>query len=236
MNLVFPRFMRSSKSLVLVLAVVFATSAAIAQGAQAAKFTAETYPAHIIATQLNAQGFSFRAGVRTVSCPNGTLVADLLTESLETVNFSPSYANCTSNPGGGPATVRTMGGYFKIKVGAAAGGGAFNATLEVECEAPGCMEVLIYQTAAKHMGNEPLCVYEIPSQAAVAGVVLTNQGAGAGRNVKVKFNATVSAKVLVGLPAVCGAAVGGAAVATVLTGELEAVAKNAGLNDGLDIG
>jgi hypothetical protein len=136
----------------------------VASAASASQYTASSYPA--TGTGSNT------AGKETFTTPGGTVQCDshfvgTLAAASSTLTVTPTYTNCVAF-GFLNATVDFMGCDYLFHAGAAQGGGVYNNSADIVCEA----------------GEGPVtikagtCVVDVPAQTGLTNVKTTNQGDG----------------------------------------------------------
>jgi hypothetical protein len=185
-------------------------SAVVASAAHAAtgKFTAEAYPATITGTQVVVDHWTFAGGVRTVTCEDVTFHGTI-TASSDPMTLNPTYNKCHSQAGVLPATI-TMNGcdYTLFPQTVTSTTGTLQTTLD--CPAGRDVEIHIYENAAKHAANQPLCQYTINAQGPIPAGEYHDEGSGAAEDVTWTTTETPAATVTKGSKILCGAAAGAA--------------------------
>lgn len=156
---------------------LFAVIASAAH-AETGELTAAAYPSIITGQQAPGLNFDLGAGAaRTVECGISTL-SSTIGEATDPVTFKPFYANCISEPGAFPTTVRTNGCHYTVGVskpgttGLAAPTGRMQVALT--CPPGQQIEIHVYETAAKHAANNSTCTYDLGPQGPIAGGIYHN--------------------------------------------------------------
>lgn len=204
---------RILKTLGLAAAAVAALVAVMAPSAQAetGALTSVGFPSIVTGPKVNA-GPTFDIGngpLRTVSCES-KLDATLFGPT-DPVTFTPTYNNCTSEPGGATPVTITMNGCDYLvgfskpgTTGPAAPTGLMHAW--VQCPAGQQIEIHVYANAFAHAMNVSTCTYDLFPQGQVAAGVYHNvvEG-GALPDVLATVNAKFTARSTIGFGgAVCG--------------------------------
>jgi hypothetical protein len=147
--------------------------------AETGELTAAEFPAIVTGEQVPGLNFDLGVGAaRTVECGISTL-ATTITGPTDPVTFKPAYANCISEPGGLPTTVKTNGCHYRVGVSRPGTTGVESATtgrmqFSLTCPVGQQIEIHVYETPAKHMANNPTCTYDIAPQGPVAGGIYHN--------------------------------------------------------------
>ncbi|HEX5928507.1 MAG TPA: S8 family peptidase [Solirubrobacterales bacterium] len=190
---------------------VFVTAGEAPTGLFAAsgKLEAESYPVDVAAEQSPSATQVLSFSTRPFECQ--TVFGDgKLSAASSQVSLEATYSGCQGTILGTklPATVKMNGCSYRLNV--QAGGPPFSAKLDVTCAKEGeAIEALAYLSAEKQAKNEPLCTYKIAPQSNLAGISLTNLGAGSERRVATAFNLTgIAYTKTQGTLANCGAASG----------------------------
>jgi hypothetical protein len=178
---------------------------ASAAHAETGELTAAEYPAIITGEQVPGLNFDLGAGgVRTVECGISTL-SSTLAGPTDPVTFKPGYANCISEPGALPTTIRLNGCHYRVGVSKPGTTGVETETtgrmqFSLTCPVGQQIEIHVYETPAKHAANNPTCTYDIAPQGPVAGGIY--------HNLMADIMATVGANLAVfntqGPPGTCG--------------------------------
>jgi hypothetical protein len=190
---------RILRTLGLAVAAVLSMSGLLAAAAQAetGALTSPMFPAIVTGEQLGGVTFDIgEAPIRTIAC-NSTLDATL-NGPTDPVTFTPTYANCNSQPGGPtPVTVTMNGCDYSVgfsrpgTTGEAFPTGLMHAS--INCPAGQRIEIHVYENAALHGANVSTCTYDIGPQGPVpAGVYHNTFGAipDVAATINAKFTAT----------------------------------------------
>jgi hypothetical protein len=153
---------RNLKVLGLALVAILAMSVMVASAASASTYTASSYTA--IGTGANT------AGKETFTTPGGTVQCDShfegsLTAPSSTLTVTPKYTNCVAF-GFLNATVDFMGCDYLFHAGASKGGGVYDNSTDIVCEAG---EGPVTITAGT-------CKVDVPAQTGLTNVKTTNSG------------------------------------------------------------
>jgi hypothetical protein len=153
---------RNLKVLGLALVAVLAMSAMVASAASASSYTGSAYPT--TGTGSNT------SGKETFTTPGGTVQCDshfegTLAAASSTLTVTPKYTNCVAF-GFLNATVDFMGCDYLFHAGAAQGGGVYNNSVDIVCEAG---EGPVTITAGT-------CKVDVPAQTGLTNVKTTNSG------------------------------------------------------------
>ena len=183
---------RNLKALGLALVAAFAFAAVSASSALAvtepvAHFTASEYPSYIEGNQIGNHTFTTPLGTITCTTAHFSSKANKLAKAATSLTVTPEYTGCSTKTALGqvyPTTVTTNGCTYTFTVHEK------GTTTEAEIETPGgvkekaithtwtgdvhilCpvgvqgIEVHAYETAAKHLSNEPICTYTVKPQTA----------------------------------------------------------------------
>jgi hypothetical protein len=190
---------RNLKLLGLAVAAVLSMSAVLASAAQAETgvLTAPQFPA--IVTGEQPGGVTFDIGeppFRNVTCGISRLDATLVGPT-DPVTFTPTYANCASDPGPTPVTITMNGCDYVIGFGrpGTTNQPATTGTMHawINCPAGQQIEIHVYQDEFAHAGNVSTCTYDIKPQGPVpAGIYHNTFGAipDVDATVNAKFTAT----------------------------------------------
>jgi hypothetical protein len=177
--------------------------------AETGALTAEKYPAFITGEQGAGASFDFGPGpFRTVACATSDLNATI-NGPADPVTFKPVYANCTSEPGGFPATVTTNGCDYRIGVSKPNTTGVAMPTTgrmqaSLFCPAGAQLEVHVYQNAAMHAANVSTCTYDVGPQGPVPGGIYHNTPGAIPSDVLATVNATFNGLSTIGPAFICG--------------------------------
>lgn len=188
---------------------LFAVMASAAH-AETGNLTAAEYPAFITGEQGPGASFDIGAGaVRTVSCATSDLNATI-PGPADPVTFKPVYANCTSEPGGFPATVTTHGCDYRIGVSkpmtteiAFPTTGRMQASLF--CPAGEQLEIHVYENAAMHAAGVSTCSYDLGPQGPVNGGIYHNTPGAVPTDVLATVDATFNGLSTMGPAFICAA-------------------------------
>ena len=180
---------RKSKLLALALTMAFALSAVAASAASAepALFTAEVgagETAKVMGGQTEAFGNEFSMNGNPFACEVAALSGEAGTAgpSSTTVSLKPKYENCHVIAFGFitlPATVTVNGCEYKFNAtkntpDTESNNTPFGADLAIVCPENQQIEIHVYESAAKHANDEPLCTYDIAPQTVNSHIQLTN--------------------------------------------------------------
>ncbi|HET7416330.1 MAG TPA: hypothetical protein VFJ61_01725 [Solirubrobacterales bacterium] len=202
---------RKFKALGLTLGAIAALIAVAAPAAQAetGALTSPVFPTIVTGPKVNV-GPTFDIGaVRTVSCES-KLDATLFGPT-DPVTFTPTYNNCTSEPGGATPVTVTMNGCDYLvgfskpgTTGPAAPTGLMHAW--IQCPGAAQIEIHVYANAFAHAMNVSTCTYDIGPQGQVPAGIYHNQAeAGMIPDVLATVNAKFTARSTIGFGgAVCG--------------------------------
>ena len=223
---------RNLKALGLALLAIVALSAVVSSVAQANNVTASKYPTVITGIDDQVEHgklvkLVIGNGARSVECTVDTLEATLTAETTA-VTTTPTYDECFANTDTKiPATVTMNGCDYVLEATSKTTGQA-----TVKCPEGKQIEVHIYENAAKHAENKPLCTYDIKAQPALPGVGIETKNVGTATedltlNLQVKEIKTLST---IGSAIVCGIASGTTGNSTLsgsytATGETDNAAK-----------
>jgi hypothetical protein len=174
---------RILKTLGLAVAAVAALVAVMAPAAQAETgvLTAQQFPAIVTGEQQG--GTTFDIGeplIGNVECGTSDLDATLVGPT-DPVTFTPTYENCSSEPGLTPVTV-TMNGCDYIVGFGRPGTTGFPITTGsmrawVNCPVGQQIEIHVYENPVRHAENVSTCTYDIQPQGPVnAGVYHNTAG------------------------------------------------------------
>ena len=203
---------RILKAIGLAIASMAAMSAMAASAAHAetGALTSVGFPSIVTGQQLGGVTFDIGAApIRTVSCGTSDLEATLFGPT-DPVTFIPTYANCTSEPGGAtPVTVTLNGCDYSIgfgKPGTTEQQEATTGTMHawVNCPAGQQIEIHVYENAFTHAANVSTCTYDIKPQGQVpAGIYHNTFGAFPDVDATVKATFTATSTIGAG-GAICG--------------------------------
>jgi hypothetical protein len=199
---------RKLRALGLAIGLALTCSATMASGASALTFQSESYPATLTSSAPNAHTLTFAPGVRSVSCGITQLNATL-SASTTTLKGLPSFFNCVSNPGGVPVTIEWNGCDFTLHPTSQSGSTSqFDTTLD--CPAGQRLRFRIFASAAKHVANETMCVYEIDPQGPIAGTSEADaEGAGKTRDLMLTLQLEeIATTITQGTKLLCGGTAG----------------------------
>ena len=231
------RINRNLKALGLTLVAALALGSVVASGAQAeGKFKAGKYPASLAGTSTGAHVFSFAGGVRKISCGESTFrSSEELTAESESAGIWWNYYLCSVN-GGLPFRMSPYGCSLTWSVSKVLSPTTATGAQTYNCPGAGEFQFSIYANAEKEEENIPLCKYGIPSQGPLATIGYENLGSGSTANVNMAINvSSIKVNVLKGGKLICGALTGETTTAQ-YTGNLNLIAKSAGVQTGLSIG
>jgi hypothetical protein len=190
---------RNLKLFGLAVGAMLAMSSMLASAAQAetGALTSGGFPSIVTGEQLGGVTFDIgEAPIRTVECASN--LDATLVGPTDPVTFTPTYANCTSQPGGPtPVTITMNGCDYTIGFGLP---GTTQQPLTtgtmhawVNCPAGQQIEIHVYENAALHAGNVSTCTYDIKPQGPVnAGIYHNTFGAipDVDATINAKFTAT----------------------------------------------
>lgn len=228
--------MRKLKALGLALASMAALVAVAAPAAQAetGTLTSQGFPA--IVTGPQQSGFTFDIGMgplKTVTCESK--LDATLEQPTDPVTFQATYNNCTSEPGGmTPVTITMNGCDYQIGFSrpgttqVAAPTGKMHAS--IACPDNQVIEIHIYESAAAHAENNPICEYDIGPQGPVPAGIYHNVAAAMPIDVLATLSPAFTAKSTIGPAMVCGGNAFNQHLPITLTGSytLRAFADNGG--------
>ncbi len=190
---------RILKSLGLAFGAVLAMSAVLASAAQAETgfLTAQQFPAIVTGEQQGGATFDIgEPPFRNVTCASSKLDATLFGPT-DPVTFTPTYANCASDPGFTPVTITMNGCDYTVgftrpgTTGTPFTTGTMQAW--INCPVGQQIEIHVYLDAFSHAANVSTCTYDIKPQAPVpAGIYHNTFGAipDVDATVNAKFTAT----------------------------------------------
>ncbi len=200
---------RNLKLIGLVVGAVLSMSAVLASAAQAETgvLTAQQFPA--IVTGEQPAGAVFDIGeppFRNVTC--GSKLDATLFGPTDPVTFTPTYNNCTSDPGVTPVTITMNGCDYTVGFGrpGTTNQPATTGTMHawVNCPAGQQIEIHVYQDAFSHAANVSTCTYDIKPQGPVPAGIYHNTF-GAIPDVDATLNAQFTATSTIGAGGViCG--------------------------------
>jgi hypothetical protein len=204
---------RFLKTLCLTAIAAAALIAVMAPAAQAAtgQLTSQMFPSIVTGPKVNP-GPTFDIGngpLRTVSCE--TKLDATLFGPTDPVTFTPTYNNCSSEPGGATPVTITMNGCDYLigfgkpgTTGPQATTGLMHAWLQ--CPAGQQVEIHVYENPFAHAANVSTCTYDIAPQGQVpAGVYHNTAEGGMIPDVDATVNATFTARSTIGFGgAICG--------------------------------
>lgn len=185
--------------LALCMAALAAVMAPAAQ-AQTGAVTTPVYPSILTAQQQGGVTFDIGEqpnwGVTCTSSLDATLVGP-----TDPVTFTPTYANCSADPGFTPVTVTLNGCDYTI--GATKPGttgmppttGTLQAT--IDCPAGQQIEIHVYLDAFAHAANVSTCTYDIAPQGPVPAGIYHNTNVGI-QDVDLTINAKFTARSTIG--------------------------------------
>jgi len=193
---------RILKALGLAMAAMAALVAVMAPAAQAETgiLTTTQYPAIVTGEQLGGVTFDVgQAPIRTIAC-NSKWDATLFGPT-DPVTFTPTYAGCNSEPGGGegptPVTVTMNGCDYVVGFSRPATTGFIGNTGQmhawINCPAGQQIQIHVYENPALHAGNVSTCTYDIGPQGPVPAGVYHNTFGGipdVDATINAKFTAT----------------------------------------------
>jgi hypothetical protein len=191
---------RILRTLGLAAAAIAALVAVMAPAAQAETgvLTSGVFPS--IVTGQQQGGASFDIGeplVRNVVCGTSDLDATLVAPT-DPVTFTPTYENCSSEPGFTPVTITMNGCDYVVGFGKP-GTTGFPATTGsmhawVNCPVGQQIEIHVYENAFTHAANVSTCTYDIQPQGPVNAGVYHNTAGEAipdvDATIRAKFTAT----------------------------------------------
>jgi|SRR5215203_780676 len=204
---------RFLKTLGLVAAAIAALVAVMAPAAQAetGQLTSQMFPSIVTGQKVNP-GPTFDIGnapIRTVNCA-ANLDATLFGPT-DPVTFTPTYAGCTSEPGGAtPVTVTMNGCDYLVGFGKPGTTGQPGTTglmhAWLQCPAGQQIEIHVYENAFMHAANVSTCTYDISPQGQVpAGIYHNTAEGGMIPDVDATINAKFTAVSTIGAGgAICG--------------------------------
>lgn len=170
---------RKLKALALAVGALLVTSAALASAAQAETgvLTASQFPA--IVTGEQPAGAVFDIGeppFRNVTC--GSKLDATLFGPTDPVTFTPTYNNCSSDPGFTPVTITMNGCDYTVGFGrpGTTQQPATTGTLRaaILCPAGQQIEIHVYQDMFSHAANVSTCTYDIKPQGSVPAGIYHN--------------------------------------------------------------
>ena len=202
---------RILKALGLAMAAMATVVAVMAPAAQAetGQLTSGGFPSIVTGQQLGGVTFDVgNAPIRTVSCATSNLESTLV-GPLDPVTFRPTYAGCTSEPGGAtPVTVTLNGCDYTIGFGRPgttqqpATTGTMHAW--INCPAGQQIEIHVYANAFAHAMNVSTCTYDVFPQGPVPAGIYHNTFGGI-PDVDATINAKFTGRSTIGFGgAVCG--------------------------------
>jgi hypothetical protein len=202
---------RKLKVLGLALAAIAALVALAAPAAQAetGALTSPVFPTIVTGPKVNV-GPTFDVGpLRTVSCESK--LDTTLFGPTDPVTFTPTYNNCTSEPGGATPVTVTMNGCDYLVGFSKPGttGQAFPTGLMhawIQCPGAAQIEIHVYGNAFAHAMNISTCTYDIAPQGQVpAGIYHDKAEGGMIPDVLATINAKFTARSTIGFGGeVCG--------------------------------
>ena len=202
------RFLRSLGLAIGAMAAMSAMAASAAQ-AETGVLTSAGFPSIVTGQQLGGVTFDIGAGpIRTVSCATSDLEGTLVGVT-DPVTFKPTYANCTSEPGGAtPVTVTLNGCDYSIGFGRPGTTEQEQTTgtmhAWVNCPAGQQIEIHVYENAFTHAANVSTCTYDIKPQGQVpAGIYHNTFGVMPDVDATVKATFTATSTIGAG-GAICG--------------------------------
>lgn len=205
--------------ILLLLITALMAAASTASDAQAAKFTAASYPATLKGEPIAGGGTQFTvAGGRTISCLTTTF-SGTLSAASSTATVTPSYSSCQASILGAtlPATVTFSNCDFLFHVNS--GGGDFaEGTTDLVCPVGGDATLHIYKEGAGlHSEGNELCRYTVQPQSFLAFVNYTvTTGPLNDLDFDLSLNSISYTRTL-GTLAICGAASGTMSYTTEMT-------------------
>jgi hypothetical protein len=227
---------RNLKVVGVTLVALFALGAVAASSAFAAEgvFTPGAFPATLTVSQVTGTKAKFTVGsssARTVECSvvhldSTTTISNLTTS---TVALGTEFSGCITSPGGGPATISSVGCDIsitlteKLTTSTGKGGGGLSGT---SCD----LKIVVSSTA-----GSKLCEYTFPNQTSTGFTTWTSVASTPKDDVVWSLGSTqMSVNVLSGTLAACGAAAGNSTIGK-FDGELTITAEVAGTPTSLTI-
>ncbi|HEX3239566.1 MAG TPA: hypothetical protein VHR18_05465 [Solirubrobacterales bacterium] len=185
------------------LAICMAAIAAVvtpAAQAQTGAVTTPLYPSILTAQQQGGVTFDIgEAPNWAVTCSSN--LEATLTAATDPVTFTPTYANCSADPGLTPVTVTLNGCDYTIGVskpgttGQPVTTGALQAS--IDCPVGQQIEIHVYQDAFSHALNISTCTYDIAPQGPVPAGTYHNTSVGI-PDVDLTVNARFTARSTIG--------------------------------------
>ncbi|HYJ20688.1 MAG TPA: hypothetical protein VEW07_01545 [Solirubrobacterales bacterium] len=201
---------RNLKALGLAVGAMLTLSAALASAAQAetGALTAPQYPAIVTGEQPGGAVFDIgEPPTGSVTCGSSKLDATL-NGPTDPVTFTPTYANCTSDPGFTPVTVTMNGCDYTVgfsrpgTTGQQFPTGAMHAW--INCPVGQQIEIHVYRDEFSHAVNVSTCTYDIKPQGPVPAGTYHNTFVGI-PDVEATINARFTATSTIGAGGViCG--------------------------------
>lgn len=200
---------RTFKALGLAVASMAALVAVMAPTAQAATgaLTTGAFPSIVTGQQVAGPTFDIGEGpLKVVGCATADLESTLAGPT-DPVTFTPTYAECGSEPGAMPVTVTTNGCDYSVGVGQPGTTeqppttGRMRAW--INCPAGQQIDIHIYENAVAHAANVSLCTYAIGPQGPVPAGIYHNVAGNPG-DVLMTFNAGFTARRTAGPEFLCG--------------------------------
>jgi len=201
---------RNLKALALAMGAMLSMAAVLASAAQAETgvLTAAQFPAFVTGEQQGGVTFDIgEAPIRTVTC--ASKLDGTLNFPTDPVTFTPTYSNCSSEPGGAtPVTITMNGCDYLVGFGrpGTTGQPATTGTMHawVNCPAGQQIEIHVYENAFLHAANVSTCTYDIKPQGPVPAGIYHNTF-GAIPDVDATVNARFTATSTIGAGgAICG--------------------------------
>ena len=201
---------RTLRSLGVAIGAAVVMSAALASAAQAETgvLTAQQFPAIVTGEQQGGATFDIgEPPFRNVTCGTSDLDATLFGPT-DPVTFTPTYANCASDPGLTPVTITMNGCDYTVGFGRP---GTTNQPITtgtmrawINCPAGQQIEIHVYQDPFMHAANVSTCTYDIGPQGPVPAGIYHNTAAGI-PDVDATINAKFTARSTIGAGGVvCG--------------------------------
>jgi hypothetical protein len=214
-----------------------ALGSVIASAAQAeGHFKAGKYPASLTGNSTSTHTFSFAGGVRKISCGESTFTSskELAAES-ESVGIWWNYRFCSVN-GGLPLWIQSNGCSLTWSVTSVLSPTTATGAQSFNCPAGQEFKWVIFANAEEEAKGNPMCTYGIPAQGPLATIGYQNIGSGSTASVDMEMNiSSIQVNVVAGTKLLCGAKAGSTITAQ-YTGNVNLIAKNAGVQTGLTIG
>jgi hypothetical protein len=183
-----------------VAALALGTLGASVAQAVPGKITAAEYPAFITGEQeAGGLTISFSKGIREVLCTT-TKISATIKEASAATAFAPTFAGCTTSPGGGAAEVIPHGCTFEYSFPNAK-------AIEMLTKLTNCPGTAPLEIIAKSTTGSKICSYSVSNQGPLGGSVWANVAA-AIKDVTFKIDSEMEAMVTQGTLAACGAATG----------------------------